>query len=145
MLYLDYKRYQLKYLEAQEAVNAILDEKTVLFQKTQPKSAISETERVDGGTRVNKVEEYVIALEQRHINERLAEAKTLMLERKDLLNHKEAELRASQSIDDIIYVLKWLDGMKTKDIIDEIAYSETQVYRIIKKIRKNLKMVVNDK
>lgn len=143
MLYLDYKRYQLKYLEAQEAVNAILDERTVLFQKTQPKSSISETERVDGGTRVNKVEEYVIALEQRHINERLAEAKLIMMERRDMLQQKEAELRASKSIYDVIYVLKWLDGMRTKDIADEIAYSEAQVYRIIKKIRKNINMIVN--
>lgn len=145
MLYLDYKRYQLNYLEAQETVNAILDEKTVLFQKTQPKSSISETERVDGGTPVNKIEEYVIEMEQRHINERLAEAKTLMMERQDLLRQKEIELRASKDTNDVIYVLKCLENMSPRDISQQIIYSEAQVYRILKNIRKNVKMIENER
>ena len=145
MLYLDYKRYKMKYLEAQEAVNAILDEKTILFQKTQPKSSISENERVDGGTRVNQTEEYVIAMEQRHINERLAEAKALMLDRMDMLRQKEMELRASNKKEDVIYVLKCLDDLSIKDISKQIAYSEAQVYRILKIIRKNLNMIENER
>lgn len=145
MLYQDYIIFKQKYLEAQEAVNVILDEKTVLFQKTQPKSAITENERVDGGTRVNKVEEYVIAMEQRHINERLAEAKTIMMDRLDMLRQKEVELRASNAIEDVIYVLKWLDGMRARNISKKINYSEAQIYRTLKIIRKNINMIENER
>ena len=60
MHYLDYIRYKIKYIESQKTVNDILDEKTLIFQRTQPQSSISDSERVDGGTRVNKTEEYVI-------------------------------------------------------------------------------------
>ena len=145
MLYLDYKRYTLKYLESQKAVNDILDEKTLIFQKTQPQSSISDSERVDGGTRVNKTEEYVIALEQRHINERLAEAKAIMMDRLDMMRQKETELRASNRKEDVIYVLKYLDGLGIKDITCQVSYSEAQVYRALKKIKENLNMIENDR
>jgi hypothetical protein len=145
MLYLDYIRYKIKYLDAQEAVNVILDEKTLLFQKTQPKSMRFENERVDGGTRVNQTEEYVIAMEQRQINERLSEAKTLLLERRDMLDQKEAELRVSKAKDDVVYVLKYLEHLDVKDICHEVSYSESQVYRILKIIRRNLNMIENER
>lgn len=145
MHYLDYIRYKLKYSESQEAVNDILDEKTLIFQRTQPQSSISDGERVDGGTRINKTEEYVIALEQRHINERLAEAKALMMDRLDMLRQKETELRASTRKEDVIYVLKYLDGLNIKDITHQVSYSEAQVYRVLKIIRRNINMIENDR
>lgn len=145
MLYPDYKRYALKYLESQKAVDAILDEKALIFQKTQPKSSISENERVDGGTRVNKAEEYVIAMEQRHINERLAEAKAIMLDRLDMLRQKESELRVSRDIHDVVYVCKHLDHMKIRQICKITHYSEAQVYRTLKEIRKYENMIENER
>ena len=145
MLYLDYERYALKYLESQKAVTDILDEKALIFQKTQPHSSISEQERGDGGTRVNKVEEYVIALERGHINERLAEAKAIMMDRMDMLRQKEKELRASTRKEDVVYVLKYLDGLGIKDIAYHINYSEAQVYRLLKIIRRNLNMIENER
>lgn len=145
MLYLEYIEYKHKYNEAQKAVSMILDEKTVLFQKTQPKSPLSDTERVDGGTPRNKVEEYVIAMEQRRVNERLAEAKTLMLERLDMLRQKELELRASKAKYDEVYVLKYLEHMSISEIAYHMKYSESQVYRIHKKVRKNINMIENER
>lgn len=138
MLYVDFERYKFNYLEAQERVNEILDEKTILFQKTQPKSSVMDMERVSGGSPVNKTEEYVIEMELRHINERLAEAKSILADRKEMLRQKEEELRQSKVKDDVVYVCKWLDDMKASEIASMISYSEPQVYRIIKKIQKIL-------
>lgn len=145
MHYLDYIRYKIKYIESQKTVNDILDEKTLIFQRTQPQSSISDSERVDGGTRVNKTEEYVITLEQRHINERLAEAKAIMMDRLDMLRQKETELRASTRKEDVIYVLKYLDGLGIKEITHQVSYSEAQVYRVLKIIRRNINMIENDR
>lgn len=145
MLYVDYMQYKLRYFESQKIVNDILDEKTLIFQKTQPQSSFSDTERVDGGKKVNKTEQYVITMEQRHINERLEEAKAIMRERKALMIQKESELRDSMDIFDIVYILKWFDGLNAKQISKRINYSEAQVYRMLKVIRKNLNMIKNER
>ena len=95
MIYQTHRRYYECYLQAREAVQSILDEQTVLFQKTQPKSSVSDSERVSGGASRPKAEEYVIAMEQAHIRERLDEAKGIMQERYALLQAVEKELRQS--------------------------------------------------
>ena len=144
MVYLEYERLKRKFKDSQEICDSIISEKEVLFQKTQPKSPMGEYEREfdkavsvgsSGGIRINQIEEYVIALEQKQINERLSEAKAILEERKSLLMQKEDELRHSKSIYDIIYVCRVLEGMKVKEIKRITHYSEPQIYRILKNIR----------
>jgi len=148
MLYVDYERFKRKYLDAQRAYDSILTEKEALFQKTQPNSTMGEYERefdksicvgAVGGSRINQIEEYVIAIEDKQINERLAEAKSILDDRAALLNQKERELRKSKIIDDELYILRYLENKRTKEISRILNYSEPQIYRKLKIIRQKIK------
>ena len=135
MLYLDYESLKKQYLLAQDTFNAILLEKEALFQMTQPKAISIEEDKVSGGMPENQFDEYLIKKERNRIDERLAEAKSLLNDREQLLSRKEKDLRASSDQEDIIYCCKILDGMKIRDISKMINYSEPQIYRILKEIR----------
>ena len=148
MLYIEYEDYKTKYHDAQDTYNEILDEKELIFQRTQPKSTMGEYERefdrsfnvgASGGSRVNQIEVYVTQMEQKQIDERLAGAKKILDGRKSLLQHKEQELRESRKVENRIYVLRYLDGMRINKIASVVGYSEPQVYRILKKIRIRIK------
>ena len=145
-LYLEHRKYYLRYLEAQKKVEAILNEYEIISQKVQPKNSLAEHEREfskevnlpASGQKVSKVDEYVIAMEQRKIRKRLDDAKLILKERKELLDIKEQELRKSRDIYNRIYTLKWVDGIKVDSIIEETGYSRSQVYSIIKRLHKQL-------
>ena len=142
MIFIEFHKALTSYKLAVEAVEAILEEKMVLFQRTQPQSPTKDTERVDGGQPKNKQEEYVIKLEEKRIRERLELAKEIMSDRWMLLEQKELELRHSRNKKDVVYCLKYLDGLDPKEIADEMHYSESHVYRIIGNIEK---MIGNDR
>ena len=144
-LYLEHRRYYLAYQNALNKVERIVDEREQLLTKVQPKSSLAEHEREfmksnpqTGGGYVNKVEEYVIELDQRKIKERLEEAKAIMNERYDILMRKETELRKSKDIYNVIYTMYWVDGMKADAIMVNTGYSRSQVYNIIKHISKQI-------
>lgn len=141
--YLTHRQYYLQFLQAQESLRTIIDEREMLFQMTQPKSSVSDTERVSGGTRTNKAEEYVIALEQRRIKERTEEAKDILQDRLLLLKQKESEIRKSQDIWTMVYVAKYIDGMKPDRIqrsleYQDVYYSRSQIYEILRHLKKQL-------
>ena len=50
MVYLEYERFKVKYLEIQNNYNDILTEKENLFTKTQPNAIRYDKENVQGGT-----------------------------------------------------------------------------------------------
>jgi len=143
-LYLEHRKYYLAYQNALVKVDKIVNEREELLATVQPKSPLADHERefmkanpsVTGGQYVNKVEEYVIELEQRKIKERLAEAKEILNERYEILMLKERELRKSKDIYNVIYTYKWVDGLKAEAIIVQTGYSRSQVYNIIKHIGK---------
>ena len=145
-LYLEHRKYFLLYLEAQKNLEGILNEYEIISQKVQPKNSLAEHEREfsketilpASGQKVNKADEYVIAMEQRKIRQRLDDAKLILNERKGLLDIKESELRKSRDIYNMIYTLKWVDGIKVDAIVDETGYSRSQVYSIIKRLSKQL-------
>lgn len=133
----------LQYKQAQELVNSILDEQMVLFQITQPKSSVTDTERVGGGSVAPKAETYVIRMEEGRVRERLAEAKTLLQDRRMLLEQAEADLRRSEHTYDIIYTARWVDQYSFKRMqrvlqAKGIYYSRSQLYNIIKKISRQI-------
>lgn len=154
MIYPEYHKNKIMFLNAQKIVNDILDEHAIIFQKTQPKSTTAEYEREydkkikissSGGSMVNQSEAYVIEMEQRQINERLNGAKDLMLNRLDMLRIKEDELLKSRNKFDLIYVARYIDHMKASQIAEKINYSESHVHRMLKKIAKNVRMIENDR
>ena len=145
MLYIEFEVYKNKYYEAQKKYDAILSEKEILFNKTQPKATNYSAEKVRGGETNNSFDIYLIAKDEKLIDERLDEIKAILEDRKDLLKMKEEELRESKNVHDRIYVCRYLDRIKVRRIARIVSYSEIQIYRILKQIEKNVKMIVNDK
>lgn len=145
-LYLEHRKQYLLFLDAQNRLEQIINEYDVISQKVQPKSALAEHEREfsnemilpPSGTKVNKAEEYAISMQQRHIRERLNDAKLILQERMTLLDIKEQEIRKSRDIYNMIYVAKWIDGLKPDGIVKQTGYSRSQVYNILGHLTKQL-------
>lgn len=142
MKYLEHRRRYIDYQQAQDDLNAILDEWIFAFQKVMPK--ISYGDKVQG-SHSNKTEEYVIEVESKHFRERAKEATEIMQQKGVLLAIKEAELRKSHNIYDLIYTCKFVDGMKPKDIYRKLDlmgmnYSTSQIYEITKKIKAQINL-----
>jgi len=148
MLFLDYHNYLHKYHMAQKAVDKILDEKEIIFQKTQPKSTLADHEReydknvhvsASGAEKSNIPEAYVLELERKNITERLNEAKSIMNDRLEMVNKKEDELRASKDKYDVVYVMRWLDSMTVTDIAENLDYSDQHVFRLLNHIHHEIR------
>ena len=78
--YLEHRRRYIEYRQAQEDLNNILNEWILAFQRTIPK--ITYGDRVQGNP-TNKVEEYVIELENKQLRQRqqIADAYTAEIDR----------------------------------------------------------------
>ena len=139
MVYLDYEVFKIRYYDTQRKYNEILSEKEELFTRTQPNAIRYDTDKVSGGGGTNLFDEYLIAKEEKQIEQRLAECESLLIKRKKLLEAKEYELRVSKDTIDKIYTRRYLDKMRVNRIASMIGYSESQVYRILQIIEKSLK------
>lgn len=138
MIYKEYVEYKTKYYEAQKIYDAVLNEKEMLFLKTQPGSTEYDKERVSGGSPSNAFDTYLIAKEKKQIDARLEEAKSILEDREKLFKLKEEELRASKDWNDIIYIYYYIENLSIRKIAMRIPFSATQIFRIIQIIRKNI-------
>ncbi len=138
-IYITYEKYKRNYYEVQRLYNSILEEQEKLFARTQPKSAKSDKINVDGESYSNPFDDYLITKEQKQIDKRLDEIKIISEERKKLLDIKEAELRKSKEWVDKVYVYKYIENMKVKQIIHLIPYEEAQIYRMLDEIKDKIK------
>lgn len=139
MLYIEYHNLRIKYSEAQRAYDEILTEKQQLFERTQPQGVNVEKERVTGGRDNNPFDDYIIAKDSKRIEERLAEIKSIMDGRKELLTLKGQELRASKDWLNIIYVYRYIDNLTITQIENRIPYSRAQIWRKLNKIKANIR------
>lgn len=131
------KRY-CEYQQAQDDLNKVLDEWILAFQKTQPK-ATTYGDKVQTSITTHQIEEYVIEVEEKHLYERINDARLIIAGKADLLARAEAELRKSKNIYDLVYTAKWVDGKRTQDIYRELDlmgmnYSTSQIYEIRRRI-----------
>lgn len=135
-VYVIYEYFKNKYFDVQKKYDEILREKEYLFSKTQPKAV-----RIDKGiiatTPINVFDEYLIEKEKRKIDQRLKEIKAIIEDRAKLLKLKEIELRHSKNIWDRIYTMRYLDNLHIQKIALILNYSQSQVYRKLKKIGRN--------
>ncbi len=142
MLYVTYHEYKLKFLEAQEQYNKIVNEKQELFSKTQPGGVDYDKERVSGGAvKQNAFDTYVIKMEKKKIDERLEIARSILEDRERLLKLKELELRSSKNWFDIIYKYHFIEGLSSRKIERLIPFSKSEINRKIKLI--NIKLGQN--
>lgn len=137
--YKEHRKAYIDFVNAQNVVNDVVDEYLVAFQRTQPHSPTYSDTGVPRGVKVNRTEEYIIEVEHKDLKRRAEDATMLLDLKQKLLDIKEKELRKSCNVYDAIYVAKWVDHKKTKDIIRDLDfkgfdYSTSQVYEIIKRI-----------
>lgn len=138
MIYVIYEEYKNKYYETQKEYDIILNEKEKLFMITQPSAVKFDKEIVSGGTTDNTFDRYLILKEEKKIDQRLNEIKSILDDRERLLKLKEQELRASTSVQDKIYKYRYLDRLKVFKIAKLVGYSEPQIYRILKAIKREI-------
>lgn len=134
MLFLDYEEYKNRYIASQKQYDEILQEKEELFAKTQPSAVRFDKERVTGGAIENAFDEYLVKKERKQIDDRLAEARNLLSDRKRLLALKREELYASNDILDKVYRMNHIEHIRAYKIARIINYSVSQVYRYLEQI-----------
>lgn len=139
MLYIEYEEYKNRYYEVQRKYNDILNEKEELFSKTQPKAINITGDKIFGGKHSNLFDDYLIQKEKKNIDQRLEEVKSILDDRERLVKLKEQELRASKHSHDKIYRCRYLDRLTIEKTARVSNYSRSQVFNILKEIRKNLK------
>ena len=138
MIYAIYEEYKNKYYETQKEYNNILNEKEKLFMITQPSSSKFDKERVSGGSSDNTFDRYLILKEEKKIEQRLKEIRSILDDRERLLKLKEEELKESTDIKDKIYRYRYIDKLKVYKISKLVGYSEAQVYRFLDEIRRKI-------
>ena len=139
MLYVEYLDYKKKYLDAQILYDRILSEKEALFLMTQPKASQVDSERVSGGKRNNVIDQYITIKEEKRIDLRLEEIKSIMQDREQLLKAKENELKNSKDWLDIIFVYYYIEKLSIRKISKKIPFGTTEIFRKLKKIEKSIK------
>lgn len=146
MLYQVYEEYKNKYYEAQKIFNDILNEQESLFVRTQPKATRADKEIVSGGSISNTFDTYLIKKEEKQIEARLEEARSILKDREKLLKLKEVELRISKDWLDIIYIYYYIEKMSIRQIEKKIKYKydypicKSEIHRKLKIIRKNINL-----
>lgn len=139
MIYEEYETFRKKLYEAQIQCNEILNEKEELFAKTQPKATQIKGDKTTGGKHTNSFDDYLIQKERKNIDKRLEEIKSILSDRERLVRLKEQELRASNNPYDKIYRCRYIDRLTIEKTARLSNYSRSQVFNILKEIRKHLK------
>lgn len=139
VIYKEFEEYKDRYVKAQEEYKKIVDERDMLFIKTLPKSTKFDKEMVKGGSASNMFDEYLLKKERLGIDKRLKEAKEIFEDRQRLYKAKKEELMHSKDWYDIIYVNAFIYGLSSRKIERRIPYSKTQISRIIKQIKREIK------
>ena len=143
-LYQEYEVFKLKLSETQMRYNRILSEKENLFARTQPQGIKLNADPVSGGAYVNAFDQYLINKENAKIDERLAEVKSILDDRKELMKLKEEEIRSSKDPECKIYALRYIDRVRVFKISKMVNYSEAQVYRYLDMIKKSISEIHHD-
>ena len=92
MIYIEYEQYRATYLRLQEAFNHYLTEKERLITRTLPNAVRYDKDITSKGTPdTNPLESYVISLEETKVDENLGRIRSLLDDRKRLLDLKEQD------------------------------------------------------
>ena len=130
MIYLEYEAYKQRFRESQRIFNDLLLEKERLFTAALPGAIRYDKDRVQSSITSTPLESYVIALDEKEIDTKLAELRQILTDHETLLRLKEIELRKSPDIIDKVYVSKFIDGYSVNFTAKRINYSRRQTYRI---------------
>lgn len=135
MVYMEYVQLKIKFDHAQERQARLLELKEKIFADTLP-SGIRYDKDVVQVTPSCPLDKYVVDLER--IEKDIAKNRESLKDWEILLTFKEKELRKSKDIPDMIFVLKYLEGVSSGRIPSLVNYSKRQTYRILDKIEKTV-------
>ena len=139
MIFSEYEKAKKQLENTLGIIEEILEEKEQLFTKTQPIAVSYDKPKVKKSTSSkNSLDDYVINLEIKKIEERLLKAKSILAEREKILEHYERKLRKSTDKLDIIYLMRYIDKASIDKIAWNLNYSKSQVYRLLDKIQRSL-------
>ena len=124
-----YEIFKRKYLDAQQKLNAIIEEKENLFSRTQPKSP--NWDKMPSSESENAFDSYLIAKEKTKIDQRIKEMQKIVDERRSLMRQKEQELYESKDLCDKIYRMKYLESKTVPDLMRKLHFGRTQIYKFI--------------
>ena len=141
MVYPEYVQLKSKFDFAQEKHARLLEQKEKIFTDTLP-SGIRYDKDVVQVTPSCPLDKYVEELER--TEKEISKNRDSLKDWEILLTFKERELRKSKEIPDMIFVLKYLEGVSSGRIPSLVNYSKRQTYRILDKIEKTVaKMAQN--
>lgn len=137
-IYLEYEICKRKLYAAQNKFDQILKRKEELFDMTQPSSP-EMGDKVSGGERGNRFDAYLISKEEENLDALLKEARDILEDRKTLLASKKEELKYSNNLFDKIYYYRYIENFRIKRISKMTNYSESQIYRKLDTIKRNIR------
>lgn len=143
-LYLEHYLADMQVRIAVENLRAILNEEELIWQITQPKSPVIDSDKVDGGIRENKNDKYVSVKEQRNIEARKQKAQVVLADRLKVAALYADKLEQSKDAEDQVYYCYYVKRMHPEKIADHLHYSVTHIYRILKKVRSGIRMLGRD-
>ena len=124
-----YEIFKGKYLDAQQKLHAIIEEKENLFSRTQPKSP--NWDKMPSSESENAFDSYLIAKEKTKIDQRIKEMQKIVDERRSLMRQKEQELYESKDLCDKINRMKYLESKTVPDLMRKLHFGRTQIYKFI--------------
>ena len=131
-LYIEYERIKTKYATVQEQFAHALLEKERLFTHTLPSAIRYDKDKVQNSIDDNPLEDFVISAEEKELDAKIAKCRTLLDDWQVLLDVKEAELRKSKDVYNIIYVMRYIDGYSVSRIAKILHYNRQWIYKKIR-------------
>ena len=135
--YTDYESYLVRYEHIQMQFVRVLLEKEKLLTRTLPSAIRYDKDKVQNTIDDNPLEDYVISVEEKELDVKIARLRRHLDDWRVLMDVKEGELRKSQVLIDRVYVMKYLDGLSVNKICRILHYEKTRIYELLTEIAKN--------
>ena len=135
--YTDYESYLVRYEHIQVQFVRVLLEKEKLLTRTLPSAIRYNKDKVQNTIDDNPLEDYVISVEEKELDIKIARLRRHLDDWRVLMDVKEGELRKSQVLIDRVYVMKYLDGLSVNKICRILHYEKTRIYELLTEIAKN--------
>lgn len=136
--YMEYERVKGKYARLQEQFCKILLEKERLMTRTMPSAIRYDKDKVQNAVDDNPLEDYVISVEEKGLDAKIARFRTLLDDWKMMLDVKEQELRKSKDIINRVYVCRYLDGYSVNRMCRALHYEKSRIYQFLEDIENKI-------
>lgn len=132
-MWYEYRNAMAELDQAQKDLKEILDLQEEAFQMTQPKSLQMDGEGGRSNAYSDRSGDYMVRLEALNIEERLRVLREALAAKRERVDALAVLLKASILVEDRIYYLRYIDHRHASDIASILHYSQSYVYRVLKK------------